>query len=173
MIARAIAASIPFRWVAGDSVYGVGDIEQQLRRAGKGYVLGVSSARSGWPKLWPAEGEGGEPVMAQKQRTRWSYAEDRRLIQLVIEVARSFIADEMNRSPERVAQMVERLGWPVSFRLACYTALRQPVMFRCSNVMQHRKPTDKLCDQSLSVYGCRASATIKRADVPTVAAGPT
>jgi SRSO17 transposase len=44
MIARAIAASVPFKWVAGDTVYGVGDIEQHLRRAGKGYVLGVSSA---------------------------------------------------------------------------------------------------------------------------------
>ena len=44
MIARAIAASVPFKWVAGDTVDGVGDIEQQLRRAGKGYVLGVSSA---------------------------------------------------------------------------------------------------------------------------------
>src|SRR6478609_4069989 len=36
MIARAIAASVPFKWVAGDTVYGVGDVEQQLRRAGKG-----------------------------------------------------------------------------------------------------------------------------------------
>src|SRR3982074_1304325 len=44
MIARAIATSVPFKWVTGDTVYGVGDIEQQLRRAGKGYVLGVSSA---------------------------------------------------------------------------------------------------------------------------------
>src|SRR5579863_10624908 len=44
MIAHAIAVSVPFRWVAGDTVYGVGDIEQQLRGAGKGYVLGVSSA---------------------------------------------------------------------------------------------------------------------------------
>ena len=44
MIACAIAAAVPFKWVAGDTVYGVGDIEQQLRRAGKGYVLGVSSA---------------------------------------------------------------------------------------------------------------------------------
>ena len=44
MIARAIAAAVPFEWVAGDTVYGVGDIEQQLRQAGKGYVLGVSSA---------------------------------------------------------------------------------------------------------------------------------
>src|SRR6201987_1373891 len=32
MIARAVAASVPFKWVAGDTVYGVGDIEQQLRR---------------------------------------------------------------------------------------------------------------------------------------------
>ena len=31
MIARAIATSVPFKWVAGDTVYGVGDIEQQLR----------------------------------------------------------------------------------------------------------------------------------------------
>jgi SRSO17 transposase len=44
MITRAIAASVPFKWVAADTVYGVGDIEQQLREAGKGYVLGVSSA---------------------------------------------------------------------------------------------------------------------------------
>ena len=43
MITRAIAANVPFAWVAADSVYGVGDIEQALRRAGKGYVLGVSS----------------------------------------------------------------------------------------------------------------------------------
>jgi SRSO17 transposase len=43
MIDRAIAAQVPFAWVAADSVYGVGDVEQALRRAGKGYVLGVSS----------------------------------------------------------------------------------------------------------------------------------
>jgi SRSO17 transposase len=58
MIARAIAASVPFRWVAGDTVYGVGDIEQQLRRAGKGYVLGVSSAHvfRSWGKRPPVTG---------------------------------------------------------------------------------------------------------------------
>src|SRR5665811_532540 len=43
MISRAIAADTPFAWVAADSVYGVGDIEQALRRAGKGYVLGVNA----------------------------------------------------------------------------------------------------------------------------------
>jgi SRSO17 transposase len=43
MIERAIVAGVPFAWVAADSVYGVGDVEQALRRAGKGYVLGVNS----------------------------------------------------------------------------------------------------------------------------------
>src|SRR4030081_2929454 len=43
MIERTIAAGVPFAWVAADSVYGVGDIEIALRRAGKGYVLGVNS----------------------------------------------------------------------------------------------------------------------------------
>jgi SRSO17 transposase len=43
MIERAIAASVPFSFVAADTVYGVGDIEMALRRAGKGYVLGVKS----------------------------------------------------------------------------------------------------------------------------------
>jgi SRSO17 transposase len=45
MIGRAIAAGVPFAWVAGDSVYGVGEIEMALRRAGKGYVLGVSATQ--------------------------------------------------------------------------------------------------------------------------------
>jgi SRSO17 transposase len=43
MIERAIAAGMPFSWVAADSIYGVGEIEMALRRAGKGYVLGVSA----------------------------------------------------------------------------------------------------------------------------------
>lgn len=43
MIERAIDADVPFSWVAADSVYGVGDIETALRRAGKGYVLGVNA----------------------------------------------------------------------------------------------------------------------------------
>ena len=52
MIRRAIAASVTFQWVAADSVYGVGELEQVLRRAGKGYVLGVSSAHrfNSWGK---------------------------------------------------------------------------------------------------------------------------
>src|SRR3712207_3946275 len=44
MIERAIAAKVPFAWVAADSVYGVGEIETALRRAGKGYVMGVNGS---------------------------------------------------------------------------------------------------------------------------------
>jgi hypothetical protein len=53
MIDRAIAARVPFAWVAADTVYGVGNIETALRRAGKGYVLGVSSAH--WFGSWNRE----------------------------------------------------------------------------------------------------------------------
>jgi SRSO17 transposase len=44
MIHRAIKADVPFAWVAADSIYGVGEIEMALRRAGKGYVLGVNAS---------------------------------------------------------------------------------------------------------------------------------
>ena len=52
MIGRAIKAGVPFAWVAADSVYGVGEIETALRRAGKGYVLGVDATRpfNSWGK---------------------------------------------------------------------------------------------------------------------------
>lgn len=43
MIEQAIAAEVAFSWVAADTVYEVGEIETALRRAGKGYVLGVAS----------------------------------------------------------------------------------------------------------------------------------
>jgi SRSO17 transposase len=43
MIERAVAAGVPFKWLAADSVYGVGALETLLRRACKGYVLGVAS----------------------------------------------------------------------------------------------------------------------------------
>ena len=45
MVERAIAAEAPFRWVTADSIYGVGEMEMRLRRAGKGYVLGVNATQ--------------------------------------------------------------------------------------------------------------------------------
>lgn len=58
MIARAIAAQVPFSFVAADSVYGTGEIETLLRKAGKGYVLGVASNHvfRSWGKQQPVAG---------------------------------------------------------------------------------------------------------------------
>jgi SRSO17 transposase len=57
MIERAIAAKVPFAWVAADSIYGVGEIETALRRDGKGYVLGVNSSH-------PFNSWGDKPLVA-------------------------------------------------------------------------------------------------------------
>jgi len=43
MVERAITAGVPFAWVTADTVYGVSELEMALRRAGKGYVLGVNA----------------------------------------------------------------------------------------------------------------------------------
>ena len=66
MIERAITAHVPFAWVAADTVYGVGDIENVLRRAGKGYVLGVSSAHwfGSWNRKHPLGGSAEEIAKA-------------------------------------------------------------------------------------------------------------
>ena len=53
MIERAIAAGVPFSWViccantgvVGDTVYGTGEVEMALRRAGRGYVLGTAATQ--------------------------------------------------------------------------------------------------------------------------------
>src|SRR5262244_1158108 len=58
MIARAIAAKVPFSFVAADSVYGTGESETLLRNEGKGYVLGVASNHvfHSWGKQQPIAG---------------------------------------------------------------------------------------------------------------------
>src|SRR5437764_6030770 len=58
MIARAVAAKVPFSFVAADSVYGTGEIETLLRKAGKSYVLGVASNHvfRSWGKPKPVAG---------------------------------------------------------------------------------------------------------------------
>ena len=70
MIERAIAACVPFAWVAADTIYGVGDIENVLRRAGKGYVLGVSSAHwfGSWNREQPLGGSAEEIAKALPAR---------------------------------------------------------------------------------------------------------
>src|SRR6185436_2773662 len=58
MIERAIAAGVPFGWVAGDTIYGVSEIERALRQAGKGYVLGANATDvfNSWGKTPPVAG---------------------------------------------------------------------------------------------------------------------
>src|SRR3954465_12397022 len=62
MIERAIAAGVPFAWVAADTVYGVGAVETALRKAGKGYVLGVSATSqfTSWGAKPPVAGTAAE-----------------------------------------------------------------------------------------------------------------
>jgi SRSO17 transposase len=53
MATRALTAGVPFSWGAADSSYGVGELEMTLRRAGKGYVLGVTAQH--WFGSWHPE----------------------------------------------------------------------------------------------------------------------
>src|SRR4051812_18737198 len=66
MIDRAIAACVPFAWVAADSVYGTGEVEMAVRRAGKGYVLGVSATSqfNSWGAKPPVAGTAAEIASA-------------------------------------------------------------------------------------------------------------
>jgi len=72
MIERAIDAGVPFAWVAADSVYGVGGVEMALRRAGKGYVLGVASTTQfhSWDKPELVSGTA-EEIAATLPAARW------------------------------------------------------------------------------------------------------
>ena len=62
MIDRAIAAGVPFAWVAADSIYGTGAVEMALRLAGKGYVLGVNATSqfNSWGAKPPVAGTAAE-----------------------------------------------------------------------------------------------------------------
>jgi SRSO17 transposase len=72
MIGRAVAAEVPFAWVAADSVYGVGEVEAALRRAGKGYVLGVNATHpfSSWGDKPPVAGTA-EAIAADLDPAAW------------------------------------------------------------------------------------------------------
>jgi SRSO17 transposase len=72
MIERAIAADVSFAWVAADTVYGVGEIEMALRRAGKGYVVGITGAHQvrSWGVL-PAVFDTAETVACSLPANAW------------------------------------------------------------------------------------------------------
>lgn len=72
MIERALVAQVPFSWVAADAVYGVGDVEQALRRACKGYVLGVKSDHffGSWSRI-PAVGGKAREIAQDLEPDEW------------------------------------------------------------------------------------------------------
>jgi SRSO17 transposase len=72
MIERAITNEVPFAWVAADSVYGVGELESALRRAGKGYVLGVNSTHpfGSWGTTPPFAGTA-EQIAQSLDKAAW------------------------------------------------------------------------------------------------------
>ena len=72
MIERALAAKVPFAWVAADTVYGTGEVEQVLRRAGRAYVLGITSTHQvrSWGKAEPVVGTA-EAVAASRPAQDW------------------------------------------------------------------------------------------------------
>jgi SRSO17 transposase len=71
MIERALAAGVPFDWVATDTIYGVGKVEMLLRRAGKGYVLGAhaSDRFNSWDKSPPVAGTAAKIAKALPSET--------------------------------------------------------------------------------------------------------
>jgi SRSO17 transposase len=72
MIERALAAKVPFAWVVADSVYGTGQVETALRRAGKGYVLGVNCNHvfASWGRQ-PARGGTAEQIARALPASQW------------------------------------------------------------------------------------------------------
>ncbi len=72
MIGRAIAAKVAFAWVAADTVYGVGELEMALRRAGRGYVLGVNATHQfhSWGRT-PAVSGTAEEIAEDLDASAW------------------------------------------------------------------------------------------------------
>jgi len=72
MITRAIAAKVPFSFVAADTVYGTGRIETLLCNAGKGYVLGVAANQVFHSSGKPQPVSGTAAAIAQSlSKTAW------------------------------------------------------------------------------------------------------
>src|ERR1700747_3080098 len=76
MIASATAAKVAFSFVAADSVYGTGEIEILLRKAGKGYVLGVASNHvfRSWSKPQPVAGTASAIAQSLPKKARGRFA---------------------------------------------------------------------------------------------------
>src|ERR1700722_16718191 len=84
---------------------------QDRRQTGGANKVTRCARPGGVPGRARAEGEGGETVVAQRTKTRWSFAEDRRFIQLATSLKSvEAIAAEMKRTPANVTRTAKRLG---------------------------------------------------------------
>jgi SRSO17 transposase len=99
MIERAIAADVSFGWVAADSVYGVGDIEIALRRAGRAMCSGST------PTSTSDRGTASRPSLERPWRSR------------AISILRSGSADRLATGPRARGSMTGPIvNWPISMR---------------------------------------------------------
>ena len=118
---------VPFTWVAADTVYGVGDIEMALRRAGKGYVLGVSS------RSFPLLGQ----ATADRRHGR-RHRPDAAPVRLAAPVGG-------RRAPKDRGCMTGPISnWPISRPRNTTTAMPGPVDARPADPPQHRRWRSRL-----------------------------
>ncbi|XKM38061.1 IS701 family transposase (plasmid) [Rhizobium ruizarguesonis] len=138
----ALAADVPFSWVAADAVYGVGDIEGTLRRACKGYVLGVKSDHhfGSWSGKPPVAGTAQEVMVPGRDghpdarfRRRPSLGDRRQL------------RDRQERARTR-PQRNPVMAWLASSRLPRHDRLRHdggdPVPRQCRDAPKKTADTD-------------------------------
>ena len=127
---HALVAGVPFRWVAADSVYGVGDIERDLRQAGKGYVLGVNSSH--WFASWgePQRVVGTAEELAKLPALNWATIYWRRRLAFLLGATRESVSSLGATCPFRdvagvrgVSRLVQANSQPVNGRLC-----RQPAL---------------------------------------------
>ncbi|WP_439896130.1 IS701 family transposase [Rhizobium aegyptiacum] len=143
MIRRALAADVPFSWVAADAVYGVGDVEGTLRRACKGYVLGVKSDHhfGSWSGKPPVAGTAQEVMVPGRDghpdarfRRRPSLGDRRQL------------RDRQERARTR-PQRNPVMAWLASSRLPRHDRLRHdggdPVPRQCRDAPKKTADTDR------------------------------
>ena len=125
MIARSLAAEVPFAYVAADSVYGTGDIETMLRKAGKEYVLGVAANHvfRSWGKKQLIGGTAAKiaqnlPKSAWRRRSSGEGTKGPRLHEWAyLELADLDAADYNSASQDRLSRTAAASSTPIVFAL--------------------------------------------------------
>jgi SRSO17 transposase len=165
MIQQAVTDAVPFRWVAGDSVYGVSPtFVQTVQSLGKWYVLEVSSEARVWKQCPTATDagkkaeDGGRPTKQKKPLTKPQMVKDL-VAEIPAESWKRLVVAEGSQGP-RIYEFAELKVW-FSFsghpgeepeRLLFKRSVGQDpeLKYQRSNA-PHRIPLKKLAE----VGGCR------------------